>query len=213
MFRMKKMLFNKGKFSLFFIVIVLLAAGLWGCATIVSGTTQEMTFQSEPEGALVKVDGRPLGKTPITIQLDRKSSQALSFELEGYKTVNMPLTTTLEPWFWGNIVIGGLIGSTTDGISGAVYEYSPSQYFVSMHPVNGIDKPQKAKAREFIVAGYKHIINELNTAPAEYVSSLLELLAIKPEDREDAIKKIKGLSEIYQDIPSFAQQVTDLFLK
>lgn len=210
---MKKAIRHKGKFSLVVLGVLLLAAGLWGCATIVSGTTQEMTFQSEPEGALVKVDGRPLGKTPITIQLDRKSSQALSFELEGYKTINMPLTTTLEPWFWGNILIGGLIGSTTDGISGAIYEYSPSQYFVSMHPVNGIDKPQKAKAREFIVAGYTNIIGELNTAPAEYLSSLLELLEVRAEDREEAIKKIKALSEVYPDIPSFAREVTDLFLK
>lgn len=194
-------------------VIGLLAAGLWGCATIVSGTTQEMTFQSEPPGALVKVDGRPLGKTPMTIQLDRKTSQSLTFELEGYKTISMPLTTTLEPWFWGNILIGGLIGSTTDGVSGAVYEYSPSQYYVSMHPVNGIDKPQKAKAREFIIAGYKNIIGELNSAPAEYVSSLCELLEIKSEDRDSAIKKIKSLSEVYQDIPAFAREVTDLFLK
>lgn len=210
---MKLWLKDKARLVMAFATVSMLIAGVWGCATIVSGTTQEMTFQSEPEGALVKVDGRPLGKAPMTIQLDRKSSQSLSFELEGYKTITMPLTTTLEPWFWGNILIGGLIGSTTDGVSGAVYEYSPSQYYVSMHPVNGFDKPQKAKAREFIVAGYKNIINELNTAPAEYVSSLLEILEVKAEDRDAAINKIKSLSDVYQDIPSFAKQVTDLFLK
>lgn len=210
---MKNFIGIAAKFLVVLAVTGLLAAGLWGCATIVSGTTQEMTFQSEPPGAVVKVDGRPLGKTPMTIQLDRMSSQSLTFELEGYKTITMPLTTTLEPWFWGNILIGGLIGSTTDGVSGAVYEYSPSQYYVSMHPINGIDKPRKAKAREFIVAGYKNIISELHSTPAEYVSSLCELLEIKPEDREVSIKKLKSLSEIYQDIPSFAQEATDLFIK
>ncbi|MCM2264276.1 MAG: PEGA domain-containing protein [Desulfuromonadales bacterium] len=197
----------------FFLLAVLFSLVLYGCATIVSGTTQEVTFQSEPEGATVTVNGRPLGKTPMTIQLDKKSEQTLTFELSGYRTVTMPLSTSLDGWFWGNIVIGGLLGSTTDGLSGAVYEYAPSQYFVSLHPLNGIDKPQKAKAREFIVAGYKNIVQELNSTPAEYVNSLLELLEVPQADREAAIKKIKGLSEVYSDIPKFAQEVTDLFIK
>lgn len=195
------------------LVSLTIMTGLWGCATIISGSTQEVTFQSEPEGATVKVNGRPLGKTPITIQLDKKSDQSLTFELDGYKTISTTLSTSLDPWFWGNIVIGGLIGSTTDGISGAVYQYSPNQYFVSMHPINGFEKPQKAKAREYIVSGYKNIINELNSTPAEYVTSLLEVLGVKQEDRESAIQNIKKLSEIYQDIPTFAREVSDLFLK
>lgn len=203
---------KRGK-QLFCLLAVVFLFVLSGCASIVSGPTQELTFQSEPEGATVSTNGRPLGKTPLTVQLDKKSDQTLTFELEGYKTITMPLTTTLDPWFWGNIVLGGFIGSTTDGLSGAVNEYAPSQYFVSLHPLNGIDKPQKAKAREFIIAGYKSIIDELNTKPGEYVKSLLELLQVQSADQESAIKKIKGLSEVYTDIPTFARQVTDLFIK
>jgi len=210
---MKLWLKDKAKLVMAIATAGLLIAGVWGCATIVSGTTQEMTFQSEPEGALVKVDGRPLGRTPMAIQLDRQADQSLTFELEGYQTITMHLSTTLEPWFWGNILIGGVIGSTTDGISGAIYEYSPNQYFVSMHPINGFDKEQKSKAREFIVAGYKNIINELNSEPAEYVAGLLELLRIEERDRVAAIVKIREFSESQPDIPSFARDVTNYFLK
>lgn len=34
-----------------------------GCASIVSGTDQKLTFNSEPEEATVTVSGRVLGKT------------------------------------------------------------------------------------------------------------------------------------------------------
>lgn len=88
-----------------------------GCATIVSGTDQKLTFDSEPEGATVTVAGRVLGKTPLTVEVDKDKNLALTFEKEGYKTYTTQLSTSLEPWFWGNIVIGGLVGSTTDSLS------------------------------------------------------------------------------------------------
>ena len=46
-----------------FLVFVLAFSG--GCATIVSGTTQEVSFQSNPEDAKVSVSGRVIGKTPL----------------------------------------------------------------------------------------------------------------------------------------------------
>lgn len=94
----------------------------YGCASIISGSKQQMTFQSTPEGATVSVNGRLVGKTPISIQLDKKSGQSLEFKKDGYQPVTMELTTHLDGWFWGNIILGGFIGSTTDGISGAFHE-------------------------------------------------------------------------------------------
>ena len=86
------------------------------CATIMTGKTQEVTFDSEPQGAEVAVNGRVIGKTPTTIQLDKKKDQTVSFKLEGYKTQTRTLETKVNTWFMGNIVLGGFIGSTTDGI-------------------------------------------------------------------------------------------------
>ena len=67
------------------------------CATIVAGTTDEVTFNSEPQGVQVTAGGKVLGKTPMTIQLDKKSGQVVEFELEGYKKQTRSLSTTLEP--------------------------------------------------------------------------------------------------------------------
>ena len=155
-------------------------ASIGGCATIVSGTTQEVSFQSNPEGAKVSVSGRVLGNTPVTLQLKREKGQSLVFEKEGYKRLTMRLDTRMNGWFWGNIVIGGLFGSSTDGVSGAVYAYSPSQYLVSLEKTGGnglggrVFNSRTEKAREFIVVSYDNIISNLAKGGGTPFSFLVE---------------------------------------
>src|SRR3989338_382530 len=97
-------------------ILLFALVALAGCASIISGRTQEVSFASNPEGVTVTVNGRILGKTPLTINLQRKSEQSLVFSKDGYKTLSMQFETSINGWFWGNILLGGLIGSTTDGI-------------------------------------------------------------------------------------------------
>jgi len=199
-------------------LIILLAVGLMaGCATIISGTTDEVTFNSEPQDVEVTVGGKVIGKTPLTVQLDKKSGQSVEFNLEGYKRQTRALSTKMDSWFWGNIVLGGLIGSSTDGISGSIHEYSPNQYFVTMvadssDSVNSI-KSDKAKIKEFIVISYQQIITDIARGGGEYLNSLVLMLKVADSKRTESVKKIRALSEVYTIIPDFAEQVTAYFLK
>jgi hypothetical protein len=191
----------------------------YGCASIISGSKQQMTFQSTPEGATVSVNGRLVGKTPISIQLDKKSGQSLEFKKDGYQPVTMELTTHLDGWFWGNIILGGFIGSTTDGISGAVHEYSPSQYYVTLQPVSvtnlefQTDNTNRAKVKEFIIVGYKGIKQDLDTGAGEYLDSLFTLLMIKPDAKERVIERIRQIHSQTSSIPEFAEMVIKEYLK
>jgi hypothetical protein len=191
---------------------------LEGCASIVDGTTQQMSFQSNPDGVTVTVTGRVLGKTPITAQLDKKKDQSVVFTKEGYKPVTMELATTLDPWFWGNIVLGGFIGSTIDWLSGGVHQYSPSQYFVSLQPEGPMTesstlKSQREKAKEFIVSHFENLVADLSKGSGESFSSLMLLLNIGKDKEADALKKMRSLSELFKDAPTFADQVIALYLK
>lgn len=189
-----------------------------GCASIMSGRHQEVTFQSNPDGATVTVAGRTIGKTPITTALEKKSGQPLIFSKDGYKPVSMTLETRMNSWFWGNIVVGGLIGSSTDGITGSVYEYSPSQYMVSLSPEGSslleskTSQSDRQKAKEYIVMGYKDIMADLHRGDGQYLTSLFGLLKIPSDRTEDAIKKLRALEEVYRVIPEFADHVLDLYL-
>ncbi len=226
------------------------AALLGGCATILDGSTQEMSFQTNPEGVVVKLirsvhdynpdpnvsadwtkksnkstpppmrdEARILGKTPFTLQLDRMDGQRIEFSKEGYKPISMKLTTTTNGAFWGNILFGGLPGSTTDTMSGAIYEYAPSQLFVTLNPDTstaidqGTGLPQRDKALAFIVRRYTSLMADLSKGIGEDWSALKGLLHIGPGQEADARQKIQALAMVYPDIAVFATHVSDLYLK
>ncbi len=146
----------------YILMILLLTTG---CATMVDGSTQELSFQTNPEnvaitlipkppiqhqpkpradggGAVATVKADPiipatrlLGYTPLRIVLDRIEGQSITFSKDGYKPVVMQLSTRTNPAFWGNIAFGGLTGSAIDHSTGAAYEYVPNQYFVTLIPL------------------------------------------------------------------------------
>lgn len=200
--------------QLFFFVSIFLT----GCATIVSGTTQQVTFQSTPDGATVKVNGKPLGKTPLTIQLDKKSGQTLTVEKEGYKTFTTSMDTTLDSWFWGNIVIGGVFGSTTDGISGAIHRYSPSQYIVTLEPKtastfnSNSDMSVKDTARRFLFLNYAGLRRDLAKGNGETLDAALVTLNIRKQQKKSVIAYMKNSIFSNQDPANFIDALVTKYL-
>lgn len=56
-----------------------------GCASIIHGTTQELSLSSNPSGARVQADGNQMGETPTKVTLKRKTDHVLVFNKEGYE--------------------------------------------------------------------------------------------------------------------------------
>jgi PEGA domain len=102
------------------------------CATIVSGSKQNVKFSSNPSTATIFIDEVEVGKTPFEIKLARKSEHSVMLKLEGYQTYQTKLTKKFNAWFLGNILIGGLIGIIIDPITGAMYNLSPDQVNAQM---------------------------------------------------------------------------------
>lgn len=157
-----------------------------------------------------------LGKTPVTVTIKKKSGQRIKFEKPGFKPQEMPLETGMDSWFLGNIILGGLLGSTTDGLSGAVHEYKPNHYFVTLEPDNKNSLPadttrNKMKVKEFIVMAYINISKDMAAGSGEYYDSLLNLLSVPKEKSEEALKKLRSLSDLYPDVPIFADRVIEFY--
>ncbi len=103
------------------------------CATIVSGSKQNVKFSSNPSTATIFIDEVEVGKTPFEIKLARKSEHSVMLKLEGYQTYQTKLTKKFNAWFLGNILIGGLIGIIIDPITGAMYNLSPDEINAQMN--------------------------------------------------------------------------------
>lgn len=121
----------KTLFKLFF---CLSAFYLTGCATIISGTKQNITINTTPSGANVIVDGNNIGVTPLFTSLQRKNTHFIKLELNGYQPLDINISQSFNPWFLGNILIGGLIGIVVDAATGAVYKLSPEQINANLYP-------------------------------------------------------------------------------
>jgi PEGA domain-containing protein len=111
------------------LVLLTLAVGLAGaaCATIMQGTSQELSVGSSPTGARVIVDGTEAGKTPYVAKLSRKDKHVIRLEMAGYKPYELALTRSTSGWVWGNLVFGGLPGLAVDAITGGLYKLKPEQ--------------------------------------------------------------------------------------
>jgi len=199
--------------------LVVVVAVLAGCASIISGKTQNASFQSTPSGAIVSLGGVPIGATPISTMIQRKNDQTLTVSKEGYKTFSTQMTTKIEPWFWGNILFGGIIGSVTDAVTGAMYEYAPGQYLVTLEQESpskvsaSTEKSKKDKAREFIILSYNQIVADISKGSGNYLNSLMGLLEIPRADEAAATRRIRAFAEAFPDIAQFADQVTEAYLK
>jgi len=117
---------------------VVLVAGLMalstGCASIVTGGKQPITVNSNVPGAVVAVNGQQIGTTPYVGEIKRDSATRVTVSKMGYYPQTIVLATTLEPWFWGNILLGGVFGSSTDAGTGAMNKYAPDSYVVALVP-------------------------------------------------------------------------------
>lgn len=103
------------------------------CASIVSKSSWPLTVNSNPSGANIVVTNRKgvdvyKGTTPATMELKsgagffKKESYKIKFQLNGYGEKIIPLECKVNGWYFGNILIGGLIGLLiVDPATGAMY--------------------------------------------------------------------------------------------
>jgi hypothetical protein len=106
---------------------------LSGCATIMSGDTEAITFDSSPSGADVFIDGGYVGTTPMTIRLRKSKKDTVMLKKEGYKTVSRDLSKSYDPVALISIVWDL---STTDFLTGAAMEYDPKSYYIELRKLD-----------------------------------------------------------------------------
>lgn len=105
-----------------------------GCATIFGRSNYNMVINSSPSGATLSITdkkGKEIykGATPANVVLKSsagyfsKAEYQLKFDLPNHEEKTIPLTSKLNGWYFGNILIGGLIGMLIiDPASGAMYK-------------------------------------------------------------------------------------------
>jgi len=109
--------------------LALLAPALNGCASIITGTSQDIDIATTPGGAkcvltreneaIATLDSTP-GK--VTVRKD-KHDILVTCDKPGYQTASKYLHSDVEAGTFGNIIAGGLIGWGIDSATGADNKY------------------------------------------------------------------------------------------
>ena len=109
-----------------------------GCATLLGGGTQQkisINADQPVQGQLQYSDGEGVQyfTAPATLKVDRRSKDIIIKSRDGSFDQKV-VKSDLNPWFFGNIIFGGLIGSTTDLVDGAAWRYDDTTDIQTNNP-------------------------------------------------------------------------------
>ncbi len=107
-----------------------------GCSSVINGTKQMISINSNVKGADVIVDGHNVGKTPFNGKVKRGSDTTVTLQKDGYSSKTIVMSDEVAPAFWANglFLHGFGLSSTTDYATGAMYKYSPASYQIDLEP-------------------------------------------------------------------------------
>lgn len=110
------------------------AALLSGCASIASGTTQQIAITSSPAGATCDLSRQGLSIQKLTTPASafvQKSKYDISVACskDGFQPTTQVNKSGVEGWVFGNLLFGGIIGLGIDLASGAQNHYDTLMNF------------------------------------------------------------------------------------
>jgi uncharacterized protein YceK len=116
-----------------FISVVISAAFLSGCASIVSHSSYPVAIKSAPDNAdftIINRKGETVhsGTTPATVTLKSGAgyfsgeTYTVKYSKPGYDDTTAVIDSSLNGWYWGNFIFGGVLGMfVIDPATGAMW--------------------------------------------------------------------------------------------
>jgi hypothetical protein len=120
--------------------IMALGVAVSGCATIIKGTTQDISVNTTPVGGadctLVNSEGTWYLTTPGTAKVHKtKTDLDITCKKDGYAPGHIVAISHFNGTTAGNILLGGVIGIGVDAASGADNEYDTTPFTVPLGPL------------------------------------------------------------------------------
>jgi hypothetical protein len=130
------------------IVVIALPGLLSSCATILSKSSYPVHISTEPSGATVSVTDKHnkevfKGQSPADVTLKSgagffaKAEYQVKLTAPGYAEQVVPINFKINGWYFGNLLIGGVIGMLiVDPATGAMWKLDTPPLKVSLERTN-----------------------------------------------------------------------------
>lgn len=126
--------------------LIALTALLPACATIVEGSSQDVTVDTTPPGANCSIDRKEqhlgtVAPTPGSLRVDKsKNDLSVTCSKPGYVTATTMQTPKFVGTTFANLLVGGAVGFIVDASTGANYVY-PNQVKIDLAPAAPVPGP------------------------------------------------------------------------
>lgn len=94
-----------------------------GCATVFKGEFRTVKIGSEPDGAMVFINGEFTGRSPVKLELRPNTSYTVEFRKEGYQTEVRRIKNEIGVGWIIMDVFLGVVPVLVDGLTGAWYDF------------------------------------------------------------------------------------------
>jgi uncharacterized protein YceK len=111
--------------KLLVVTMLLALTGLSGCATIIRGTSEQVSVNTNPVGAQIDFSNGQSCTSPCTIKTKRNKSLQINISKAGCATQTATMIPTLSG---GGVIMGGLVDYGT----GAVYDLEPNPLTITL---------------------------------------------------------------------------------
>ena len=153
-----------------FIIILITIFGV-SCASLISGTSQDIYINSNPEGATIFDGGLKVGITPATITIKKSGlgDKEITLTLEGYERRTFILRKSFDAVAILNLA--GILGWAVDFATGAIMKYDRTNYDIDLDPkAFNIEELEKDQLGRLIIP------NEENSVIVYYKDADIKLL-------------------------------------
>ena len=150
---------NKMKKTLTLLLITMTVICFSGCATVFTGSYDNISIESRPAGAQILVNGVERGTTPASVRVRRNLTSAdITVRFDGYETRTFRLEqefnpvsvlNLFNPLFWG-----------IDAATGSMLRYRPHFYEINLQP---------RSATEFVGLKNQKKISDLEMSDDKYL--------------------------------------------
>ena len=138
-------------FTAALIIVVLLTSG---CASIVTRSRYPVSIESTPSNATISITNKKgkevfHGNTPAVVKLKAgagfftNAEYQVKFSSQGYSDKMVTITATIDGWYFGNLMLGGILGMLIiDPATGAMWRINTRFINETLNPSVSFVEPE-----------------------------------------------------------------------
>ena len=142
---------------------IIIALTLSGCSTMMNGDTVEVPVTTTPSGATLVLNGESYISPAVVLVPRGEGDFNLHIEKKGFQAVDILLKESIDGWFWGNFLFGGVVGFAVDFITGDAFDIEPE---LIEEALNGVDVSRSPDG------SLQFILVDINKLPQQLVQRI-----------------------------------------